>query len=113
MRTVAILLALLALPAVMPTVLGTTDQCQTALTSARACVRVDVPAVAERTQPATYFVYVGDSSCLSSPTGTACRGENSLAYGVVYQNTNGVEGLQRQGGVVNGRAFAADRNLLL
>lgn len=112
MRTVAVLLAFLAIPAVMPTAMAAPNDCNVVVASARVCVALPLPNPAAK----TFYVYAGDTSCTVvpwGPTSNSCRGQTSIVYGTVYEETNGLGGLQRESVTWNGRNFPADKVLLL
>lgn len=114
MRAVAVLLALLALPAVMPASASSAyDQCTTGVASASACHAATTPPAADRVPGNTYYVFVGGRACTTAPTSGECLGGNSLVYGAVYQETNGLEGLQRTQVTVGSRTFPPDKPLVL
>lgn len=109
MRAVAVLVILLAIPAVMPTAPATPNDCTVNAAAARACAAVPVP----NPVGGSYYVYAGDMSCVSGPSSNACRGQSSIVYGSVYAETNGLSGLQREPVVWNGKSYPADRPLVL
>lgn len=120
MRTVAIFFALLTLAAALP-VASANNACTTNPGEPRVCVTVPVtspnPAVASK----TYYVYAGHAACKEVPlgpftsecSGTPATGGATLGlFGIVYEETNGLPGLQRTDLIV-GRYYPADRILLI
>lgn len=110
MRTVAAMVAIAGLVALFPQVNAAND-CNISTSPAHACQAVSVPwpgsPVPESAAFGMYYVWVGPGHCVP-PTAPDCRGVpagpgSTLGLvGVIYQESNGLPGLQRQATNVGG-----------
>lgn len=108
MRAVAILLPALLLVAVMPATAASNDEC------ASTCVPVTAPRPTGSVPAVTYYVWYGTSACDDLPGGPfslECKGSGRV-LGVLYEETNGLGGLQRKG-IVLDKPYPADKAVLL
>lgn len=126
-RVVACLVALASLAALVP-VGAAEDQCTSNDPLRRACVGAPLNAPSGLPSPlygpadlvfGRYYVYVGTADCLASAISNSCRGVEAGAgstlgvFGIVHEESNGVDGLQRQKFVFGGRLVLADRMVVL
>lgn len=119
MRTVAAMVAILGIVALFPQV--SADDCNLSTSPAHACQKIDVPAPGSPVPPAavfgTYYVWIGPGHC-TNPIGGDCRGVPAGAgstlgvFGVLYQESNGLGGLQRTATFTAGHR-PADRMVLV
>lgn len=135
MRTVAILLALLSALAVVPPAANAANECSapTATNATQSfCVShtVTKPAGQVPDEPYwdTYYVWLGPGPCVGATFSSACRGTpvtdgsgvplptsgavGAGVFGILWQETNGLDGLQRAPTSDNG-PHAADKMVLV
>ena len=129
MRTVAVLLMLSSILAYSPTTLAV-DDCQTNAGQAQACIAIPVakptppppaPSVPSSPYFGTYYLWVRGTKCMS-PLSNECRGTptegaglwnpagagavGAGAFGILWEESNGLPSLQRANTVFNGFKLA-------
>ena len=135
MRIVAVALALLSILALVPPTQAA-DECEATTPTHHVCVVIPLtkpappppsPALPASPTWGTYYLYVGPAAC-ASPTSNACRGIPAEdpgvapptggepvgvgAFGILWQESNGVGGLQRERFNLGG-SRPADRMVLV
>lgn len=138
MRKVAVALALLSVLAVFPPA-AAEDECRIEAATGRVCVAIPadrpstppgLPGAPPQTDPyyGTYYVWMNAQKCSQSAIGNACRGVpvgpgsgvptpagnvGAGVFSVVYEESNGVPGLQRQVFIFGGGVRPPDRTVLV
>lgn len=119
MRILAVLVALAGIALVPPAAAG--NECVTNAAALVFCQQIDVnnpdPRVPRNDAFDTYFLWVGPGKCMTvsgdcfgTPAGP---GSTAGLFGVLYQDTNPLLGLQRSGINVGERFIAADKMVLV
>lgn len=132
MKSVALLVALVGILAVMPTTLGgPADECRRD-PPAVVCQSFEVshqglPVLSSQPYFDTYYLWTAPGKC-ASPTAPDCRGTPAApgsgvptpagnvgagAFGLLYQETNGAAGLQRGFLIFGGQPYQADKMVLV
>lgn len=134
MRLVATMVALVGIIALLPQVEA--NECNTSTSPARACVTIPVakpasqpgvPSVPDTPYWGTYYLWLGPGHC-AAPTSNECLGTPSApnsgvplpvgqpvgvgTFGMLYQESNGLPGLQRAQ-TFSGGIKAPDRMILV
>lgn len=103
MRIVAVALALFFLATAMPAATAS-DDCYTNAAEPRACVPIPLPSPHPTVAAKTFYAHFGGPACKTLPagplsrdcTGTPASGGATLGvFGILYEETNGLQGLQR------------------
>lgn len=92
MRLVAMTLPALLLLTVLPIPALAVDECRSV---GAACQRVSTEAAPDASAQKVYYVFADGLRC---PTNPACRAaDEAAAYGLLWEESNGLDGLQRSG----------------
>jgi hypothetical protein len=117
LRSAVLIVALATVFALVPASATGFDECVVAPASGIICQKIEANPGSPAPQLKAHYLWIGPGNCVSgtTPTPGNCAGtpNGQGVFGILYEESNGVGGLQRNGQVINGVFKAADKIVLV